>query len=165
VTSNPRERFQALQRPYLAEVLRLRAHEGAASGIVRRDPFLDDELLRTVASLPAISLLHGDFTRGLFRETIRGAVPDSICTRETKARFEAPSLEMTRAAGGFAIFEPLADVRKLADWGLVEPRPFRECFDKLARGGPENPFWPVWPVLALEAFLRDHDGDRSWRPQ
>ena len=24
--------------------------------------------------------------------------------------------------------------------------------------------YPVWPVLALEAFIRQHDGDLSWRP-
>ena len=71
--------------------------------------------------------------------------------------------ELIEGSGGFKSLEPLADFQKLADLGLVEPGELRKSYDTLAREPAYEQFFPVWSALALEAFLRDYDGDNRWR--
>ncbi len=157
--SDPAQRYEELAgAPFLAEMSFARAQEEATTGCVRREPFFDDEFLRVVATLPPLSLLHGGYLRGLFRESMRGVVPDEVRLRETKAILQPALAEMVAAAGGFRRLEDLADVRMMADLGLAEPRSFRACFDALARDPARSSWYWVWPALAVEAFLREYDG-------
>jgi hypothetical protein len=155
----PRERYEALARsPQLNEVATMRVQFEVASGIARADPFLDPRLLAFVACVPPLALLHENRMRGLFRESARGLVPESVRTRGDKAAFEAAQAEMVRAAGGFDALRPLATARVAADLGLVEPAPVRTAFEALARDPMRGDWLGVWPVLAVEAFLRSREG-------
>lgn len=128
-----------------------------ASGLTHRDPFFHPDLVRFVLSLPPERLFAGGWMRGLYREVLRGMLPDSVVFRDTKGGFEPGFTRMVRAAGGFSALEPLADVRYLADLGIVEPRRFRAAFGALA-AAPEEARWiDVWPALSVEAFLRSVD--------
>jgi hypothetical protein len=40
----------------------------------------------------------------------------------------------------------------------VEPRPFREAFEELARAPDRGAWILIWPVLAAEAFMRHEQG-------
>lgn len=159
---SPHDRYEQLARsPQLHEVATMRVQFEAASALRRVDPFLDPEVLAFVARLPPLTLLHGNQLRGLFRECARDLVPDSVRLRTDKAAFEPAQTEMVRAAGGFETLRSLASVTRAADLGLVEPAVFQPAFDALARD-PEGGLAPgdwlgVWPILAVEAFLRSRE--------
>lgn len=167
--TTPSERYLRLARSaHLAEVGTMRAQLACASGIPRRDPLLDPSLLEFVASVPPHHLFLGERMRGLFRESVRGLVPDSVRLRTDKASFETAQAEMIESAGGFAAFADLARVERSAALGLVEPSRFSRSFERLAlahassraRSGADAELVPgadwlgIWPVLAVEAFLK-----------
>ena len=53
-------------------------------------PFLDQDILTYIVSLPPETFLMAGWQRGLFRRAIRGLMPDSILTRRTKSPFSLP---------------------------------------------------------------------------
>lgn len=132
----------------------VRHHLEVASGLCVRDPYRDAALTRTVLSLPPEWLLHGGIRRGLFREAMRGLLPESIRTRLSKASFEPGIARFVQSAGGLESVRDLARVPRLADLGLVEPRSFLRAFEELVADPVESFEWcNVWPVLAVEAFV------------
>jgi asparagine synthase (glutamine-hydrolysing) len=139
-----------------------RHQQEVASGIERCDPYFDRKLVAWVHCLPAVWLLKGDVRRGLFREAIRGLVPESLRTRNDKAWFEPAVFRFVESAGGFMSLEPLARVPRLADLGLVEPGPFKAAFDALAARPIASWEWSkLWPLLSAEAFLAEREGARG----
>ena len=162
LAATPAARFEALARSsFLFQSCLGRAQDEALSGCTRRDPFFDESFMRTVARLPPLALMHGDFRRGLLREAMRGLVPDEVRLRETKAFMEPGLGQMVNAAGGFRVLDGLAEVSRLADLGIAEPRAFRRALDALARDPDHGPWVMIWPALAAEAFLRG--AGASWR--
>jgi asparagine synthetase B (glutamine-hydrolysing) len=132
-----------------------RAQLELAGGCERIDPYLDVDLAGLLSAIDPALLFRGGFVRGLFREVMSDAVPDTLRLRRDKANFETALHELVVAAGGFRVLHPLADVTALADLGLVEPRAFRKTFDALANHPDDGSLWvEVWPVLAAEAFVQ-----------
>jgi hypothetical protein len=139
----------------------LRHQEEIASGLGRTDPFLDDALVSEIMALPPERLLLGGMRRGLFREAVRDLLPPSLVARSDKAAFEPAFLRFVTAIGGVEVLRPLATPVELSSLGIVEPAPFREAFEEFARAPLDASWGEVWPVLAVEAFLR-HRGGRAW---
>jgi asparagine synthase (glutamine-hydrolysing) len=153
------ERFEVMARsPFLQQVCIARGQEEAVLGCLRRDPFLDEDFMRIVASLPPLALMHDHFRRGLLRHALRGLVPNDVRKRGTKAIMEPALGETVTAAGGFGVLGHLADARMLGDLGIAEPGRFRRAFDELARNPDRGPWAAIWPALAAEDFLRREAG-------
>lgn len=153
--------------PQLAEVGTMRAQFERGAGLRRVDPFLDPALMSFVSSIDPMTLLVGednDRLRGLFRESARGLVPESVRLRNDKAGFEPAQHAMVEAAGGFDVLRPLAAVPRAAALGLAMPEAFRSAFEALAREPLSGDWLGVWPLLAVEAFLRtlEVDLEGSW---
>jgi len=160
--SSPQEYYRTLsEMPFIADVATSRATVEVASGCAARDPLFDDDLLGAIATIPPFALFHGGWRRGLFREAMKGLLPDEVRLRPNKAYLDPAIAQVVDLAGGFRAFSDLADVRMLADLGLAEPRRFRQTFDRLAADPLAPMWWSVWPALAVEAFLRQYDSG-SW---
>lgn len=160
------ERF--VTQPHLARVLDLREQLAVASGVRRVDPLLDESVVALVASLPPALLLHGGMARGLFREAVRGLVPDRVRLRTDKAGFAPALAAQLRAAGGARAFADLATPRALAALGLVDARRFGEELDRRLGerhgadpAGDAEAWTGLWPVLAAEAFARHVSRDAA----
>jgi asparagine synthase (glutamine-hydrolysing) len=137
----------------------MRHQQCVAAGIERYDPFMDLQLSDFVTSLPPEWLLHGGVCRGLFRETLRGLVPESFRMRLDKAEVDAAAARWVDASGGFAALRPLVSMTCLADLGAVEPRPFAEAFARFVARKDDGTGWTtVFPALTVEAFLRTREG-------
>jgi asparagine synthase (glutamine-hydrolysing) len=152
---NAEARYEAmLTRQLHAHVPWLRHQDWVVSGIERRDPYLDFEFVRTVTAFEPAWLIHGDERRGLFREAVRGLVPEPVRTRQDKARFEPAFTRLFAGAQIHRELQALTSGERLAELGVVEPRAFATS----ARGFLEDPSpeaWiSIWPSLACEAFLR-----------
>jgi asparagine synthase (glutamine-hydrolysing) len=119
-----------------------------------RRPFLDRSLLEFVARVPRMMMLHGHRQRGLFREAMRGILPEEIRQRRTKASFEIACVEMLDAMGGIEALADLATVERLAEERLVDARAFGRAFRQMVKERERADWVRLWVPLALEAFLR-----------
>ncbi len=117
-------------------------------------PLLDAEVVDFVASLSPEQLFHDGWLRGLYREALRGWVPESLRVRPDKAGFGPTICDLAGGAEGIAALGDLARCDRLADLGIVEPRPMGARFKQLVHH-PDDPFlWAeILPVLSAEAFL------------
>jgi asparagine synthase (glutamine-hydrolysing) len=151
------ERYRALRSmTVFNDLARGRGQEEVVGGHVRRDPFLDDEFLRFVATLPPLALLQGGYKRGLLRESMRGLLPEALRLRQTKSFIEPAFVRMTSGAGGVRAIEDLIDARMLADLGIVEPKRFRAHYEEVAAQPADRGWLYLWAFIAVEAFLRFH---------
>ena len=150
-----------LTRPEAVHHAWFRHQQEVASGIERRDPFLDRGLIAFTRTLPPDWLLFGGIRRGLFREAFRGSLPETLRLREDKAFCEPSIAKMIRAAGGLERFRPLSRETELAKLGIVAADRFAQAFDSFASSKIDEAPWRIWSFLATEAFLRRRVG-RSW---
>jgi len=143
-------------RVYREYLLWLRHQESLASDLPRVDPYLDHVVIATALAIRPEWMLHEGQRRGLFREALRGHLPESLRTRQDKAAFE-PALErFVGASRGFDVLRAWASGSRLAALGMVDPARFRTAFERFA-GAPNADGWvSLWPALCTEGFLVAH---------
>lgn len=144
--------------PHLARASTLRLQLERLAGILRVDPYLDADVATFALSASPELLLGQDDPRerrGLFREALRGVLPESVRTRQDKASF---------APVNRALFQPpllatldkaaAARVSRLADLQIVEPKAFLAAYASVVSGaGNEALVAQLYAVLAVETFL------------
>lgn len=153
VEQSPEERIHAsFVDPHLAHASTLRAQLEHLAGIVRVDPYLDEDLAAFALGL-APELLLGErerrTRRGLFREALAGIIPETLRTRADKASF-APVHRALFEPPLHAMLEPYVHVSHLADLGIVEPKVFRRAWEDAARDASHG---RLYAVVAVEAFV------------
>jgi asparagine synthetase B (glutamine-hydrolysing) len=156
-SATPQGRFEAHRASsHLDHLAWLRHQEQVASGLERRDPYLDLELVAKIVSLQPEWLLRGDIRRGLFREAARDLLPDSLRDRLDKASFEPAFARFVAAANGFDALRPFASAPRLAALGLVDSDRFRAAFAAFVARPEDSDAWgDVWPAIAIESFLAE----------
>jgi len=80
-------------RTMLPSILRNYDRCSMAHGIEVRMPLLDWRLVTFAFGLPAESKIGGGFTKRVFRDAMKGIMPESIRTRRSKIGFNAPMIE------------------------------------------------------------------------
>jgi asparagine synthase (glutamine-hydrolysing) len=135
-----------------------RGQHEIAVGIPRLDPYLDAELIEFMLSVPARMLLHDHRMRGLYRQAMRGVLPESLRLRADKASFEPAISELFGGAAGNPAFQELLRMEALGDLGMVEPRSYREALARTIAGKSRRGWLETWPALTVEAFVRHHNG-------
>jgi asparagine synthase (glutamine-hydrolysing) len=138
----------------------------SVTGAAPVDVYRDAELLRFLAHVDPATLQHGHRYRGLYREAMRGRIPEPVRLRADKAA-PVPLVAATAAAPeARAALRGLATGDELAARGLVDRNVFRETaaawsatLNGQASGrAAEDWDWPrwcqVWAALATECFLR-----------
>lgn len=80
--------FEATTRTYLPQLLRQGDRNAMTHSVENRVPFLDEDLVQYIWSLPDEFLLSNKgVTKHIFREAMRGIVPDKIIDRKDKVGF------------------------------------------------------------------------------
>ena len=131
-----------------------RAQMELVGSFLRVDPLLDAEVVDFVASLCPEQLFHGNCLRGLYREALKGWVPESLRLRTDKGGFGPAVGALGGGVTGLAALGDLARCGRLADLGIVEPRAFWASFERLLRMPHDAFLWAeLLPVLSAEAFL------------
>ena len=140
--------------PRLGSYDDIRTQFSSKYGVECVSPFLDEELIRFVLSLPPTMLFHGGQCRALLRLAMDPIVPDSVRWRPDKSAFGPAFVEMMQAAGGFDILRPLAEMRHLGRHGWVNPTAFARSFRALTEAPHRgSALVGIWPPLAFEALL------------
>jgi asparagine synthase (glutamine-hydrolysing) len=133
-----------------------RAQFESATGVPQHTPFLDPIFVDFMRRIPTSLLFHGDRSRGLYREALRGLVPDSVRLRRTKATFAGSVREMLDVGRGADALADLLDLRELRALGLIEPSAFgAHLRDAVAHNVGQ--WLELWTPLAIEAFLRQRE--------
>jgi asparagine synthase (glutamine-hydrolysing) len=126
----------------------------ASAGIVGAHPFLDDlELIELVLRLPPALSFHPTVDRPLLRDAVRGLVPETIRTREDKARFDAPVMESI-AGPDAAVVRELLEPRDARVRRWVSDDALSRLLD--VRPGQTGSRWArvVWRLASTEQWLR-----------
>ncbi len=72
-------------------LLRYEDHNSMAHSIESRVPFLTPQIVSFIFSLPEEYLIDGNgLTKSVFRQAMRGIVPDPILDRQDKVGFQTP---------------------------------------------------------------------------
>jgi asparagine synthase (glutamine-hydrolysing) len=90
--------LHSVRRTSLPMLLRYEDRNAMAASVENRVPFLTPELVRFLLSLPEEFLIDGAGTsKSVFREAMRGIVPDPILDRRDKIGFATPEASWLRS--------------------------------------------------------------------
>jgi len=117
-----------------------------------RFPYLDQDLVEFVLSIPATQLLRPGERRSLMRRALRGIVPQEILSRRTKQLGARTPI----VAMGNILEELQMAFDSALSWrlGYVNGAQFITAV-RAARIGKETPIVPMLKTISLEFWLRD----------
>ncbi|WP_022798872.1 asparagine synthase (glutamine-hydrolyzing) [Thermus islandicus] len=153
------ELLEALTETSLPMLLRYEDRNSMAHSIESRVPFLTPELAQFVLSLPEGYLLAPDGTsKAVFREAMRGLVPEGVLARKDKIGFATPELRWLRALGPWV--EVLLRGEALRSIPALRPEEVLKEWREVAEGRKRFDF-RVWRWVNLvawsEAFGVEYD--------
>lgn len=147
--------LQDLTTYSLPPMLRYEDRNAMAHAIESRPPFLDQELVELMLSLPSSSIIHEGWSRALLRQAMEGTLPEPVRTRRKKVGFTTPEMRWFRAER--------AAVRGILRSPAFMARPYWDglavanAFEASCEGRLEESLF-FWRVLNTEAWLRVFQG-------
>lgn len=132
-------------------LLRYEDKNSMAFSLESRVPYLDQELVEYILSLPEDALIRGGWSRAIARDAIVGLVPDKIRLRRKKIGFTTPEsrwIKARRAVFQSLVNSPAFQSRKYWDGRAVAD----ELRAALAGRRTWNMFF--WRVINVELWLR-----------
>lgn len=123
------------------------------AGVEVRFPFLDDDLVAFSGTLQVKQKVSGNKLRVLFKEALRGFLPDETITK-SKHGFGLP---FGVWLGSHGPLKALADdaLRSLAQRGIVKPAYLRQLQQDHASSGHASYFGVmIWVLVQLELWLQ-----------
>jgi asparagine synthase (glutamine-hydrolysing) len=145
----------------LPSLLRYEDRNSMAHSIESRPPFLDQELVELVLSLPADAIIRDGWSRWIFREAMKGVLPEKIRLRRKKIGFTTPEMRWLRAERATiqGIFRSPAFCSRPYWDAPALARAFKAaCEGELE----ESPLF--WRILNVEAWLRVFHGGAPMAP-
>ncbi|MGH9171252.1 MAG: asparagine synthase (glutamine-hydrolyzing) [Acidimicrobiales bacterium] len=153
--------LQDLTRYSLPSLLRYEDRNSMAHSIESRPPFLDQELVELVLSLPPDAIVRDGWSRWIFRESMKGLLPDKIRLRRKKIGFTTPEMRWLRAERARVqglLRSPSFCSRPYWDAPAVA-RAFKSACDGELE---ESPLF--WRLINVEAWLRVFHGPAPLAP-
>jgi len=153
--------LQDLTTYSLPSLLRYEDRNSMAHSIESRPPFLDQELVELVLSLPPDAIVRDGWSRWILREALAGLLPELVRTRRKKIGFTTPEIRWLRAQRAIVqgiLRSPACCARRFWDAPAIAAA-FRACCDGELE---ESPFF--WRVLNAEAWLRVFHGGAPLSP-
>ena len=133
-------------------LLRYEDRNSMAFSIESRVPYLDQELVDHILSLPDTAVVHNGWSRWILRAAMRGTMPDKIRLRRWKVGFTTPEMRWIKArrAAFTSLYQsPAFQARPYWD-GAAVARAFRAC---CRREVEESMFF--WRAANVELWLRE----------
>jgi asparagine synthase (glutamine-hydrolysing) len=145
------------RRSYIAGVLLMsrKMSKGHAPDLLKgepRYPYLDQNLIEFILSIPASQLLRPGERRSLMRRSLVSVVPSDILARRTKQLFtRGPSVTLDT---NWTALESTVESPCSATLGYINRERFLEAL-KSARNGASVPIVTLLKTISLEFWLRD----------
>ncbi len=142
-------------------LLRYEDRNSMAFSMESRVPYLDQELVEHVLSLPPQAIIRNGWSRFVLREAMRGVIPEKIRQRRWKVGFTTPEIRWLmnrRAVFGSLLASPLFQSRRYWNGEKVLAAFRGACSGKL-----DNSMF-IWRAINTEVWLRVFfDGDGKVR--
>ncbi len=123
-----------------------------ANSVEARVPFLDRELAEWVAwNVPPSLKLHGKTTKHIFREAMRGLIPDEVM-RQKKAGFGGP-IDRWLAGELREMCDDLLGESRVRARGLFQPATIARWLAE-HRSGRRDWSSQIWQLLTLELWMQ-----------
>ncbi len=132
-------------------LLRYEDKNSMAFSIESRVPFLDHELVEFIFRLPIDQKIKKGWNRYVYRQAMKGTMPELNRTRRSKIGFTNPEADWTRQRAG-QIREVFAS-EQLASRGIFDSRRLVEGLDAWLAGKPGDGL-AFWRVLVTELWMR-----------
>ena len=132
-------------------LLRYEDKNSMAFSIESRVPFLDHELVEFIFKLPIDQKIKRGWNRYVYRQAMKGKMPEANRTRRSKIGFTNPEAAWTK--------ERAVEIREvfssgeLASRGIFDPARLTANFDAWLAGKPGDGL-AFWRVLITELWLR-----------
>ena len=137
----------------LRQLLRYEDRNSMAHSVESRVPFLTPDFAKLVLSLPAEYVVDSRGTRkAVFREAMRGLVPDDILDRRDKLGFQTPEAQLLASVAPWAL-ERLAGPAAQG-LTLVRSQYRAEAAVCLQRGQMPRAELPLWRWLSVLEWMR-----------
>jgi asparagine synthase (glutamine-hydrolysing) len=132
-------------------LLRYEDKNSMAFSIEARVPFLDHELVEYIFALPIDQKIKGGWNRAVYRNAMKGRMPEKNRLRRSKIGFTNPEITWARArsASVAAIFQS-PEFRGRGLWNA--PKIAAE-FDRWVAGGPGE-WLTFWRILVTELWMQ-----------
>jgi asparagine synthase (glutamine-hydrolysing) len=133
-------------------LLRYEDKNSMAFSIESRVPYLDQELVEHILSLPSSAIVRDGWSRWILREALKGTLPERIRRRRWKVGFTTPEMRWIKARR--------AQFTSLYQSPSFQSRPFwkgadvAETFRRCCKGEVEDS-WFFWRAINVELWLRE----------
>jgi asparagine synthase (glutamine-hydrolysing) len=132
-------------------LLRYEDKNSMAFSIESRVPFLDHELVEFIFQLPIDQKIKRGWNRYVYRQAMKGRMPEANRTRRSKIGFTNPEVTWTRARA--SQIREVFSSSVLASRGIFDPGRLLHEFDAWLGGKPGDGL-AFWRVLVSELWLR-----------
>ncbi len=133
------------------DLLRYEDKNSMAFSIEARVPFLDHELVEFIFSLPIDQKIKGGWNRAVYRNAMKGRMPEKNRLRRSKVGFTNPDITWMKAKAreiGAVFSSP-----ELAARDLYNPAQLVTAWDEYLAGRPGDGLI-FWRVLVTELWMR-----------
>ena len=132
-----------------------------AHSLEAREPLLDHRLVEFAAAIPPDMLLRGGTTKWIFKEAMRGILPDDVIDRR-KQGFAVPLGRWFRGKlGGFV--RDLLLTKRSRERGIFNPAAVEHLVQRHEAGRPLD--LHIWTLLSFELWCRAFVDARPRRQQ
>lgn len=126
--------FQDFTATSLPMLLRYEDHNSMAHSIESRVPFLTPEIVSFIFSLPEEYIIdRNSVTKSVFRQAMRGIIPDPILDRQDKIGFESPERHLLTTLRPWV--ENIFNSPAARELPLMEMQQVKTDFDQVLAGG------------------------------
>jgi asparagine synthase (glutamine-hydrolysing) len=132
-------------------LLRYEDKNSMAFSIESRVPFLDHELVEFIFQLPIDQKIKMGWNRYVYRQAMKGKMPEANRTRRSKIGFTNPETAWTRERA--PLIRDVFSSSTLSSRGIFDSGRLLEEFDAWLGGKPGDGL-AFWRVLVTELWLR-----------
>jgi asparagine synthase (glutamine-hydrolysing) len=132
-------------------LLRYEDKNSMAFSIEARVPFLDHEMVEFIFSLPIDQKIKGGWNRAVYRNAMRGRMPESSRTRRSKIGFTNPDITWMKAKA--AEIRAIFASPELAGRELFDRTALVRAWDEYLAGRPGDGLI-FWRILVSELWMR-----------
>ena len=133
------------------DLLRYEDKNSMAFSIEARVPFLDHELVEFIFSLPIDQKIKGGWNRAVYRNAMKGRIPDKNRLRRSKVGFTNPDITWMKAKA--PEIRSIFSSPELAARDLYNPAQLVTAWDEYLAGRPGDGLI-FWRVLVSELWMR-----------
>ena len=144
--------YFGLQYGKIPRALRFKDRVSMAFSREMRVPFLDHELVELAFSLPEEYLVRGGWNKYLFRESLRGVIPETVRVAP-KRSVQSPQREWFKAGPLASLLRDILDRPSALLQEAVDPAKARWAYQRYLAGEDANSNY-LWQWVNLELWYR-----------